>query len=190
MQRWKANIIKKKKIVNNKKKLGTSKAVTDIMKCWKLVLSGNVLCIDPSVGSNSSMPGYAIYQKGYFIENGIIEVQNPNKDISYRLQEIAKALRDEFQRVDVLVIEDIPPFRAGKGFAHGSSKSHASLLKSVGCILGAVDAKYVVNMHPRAWQRWVDERYIKDDHVDARYIGIAAVAMAKLIKEDVEREKE
>ena len=163
--------------------LGTSKAVKEIQGCYAEILNGRILCIDPSVGSGSSMPGYAIYEKGEKVDSGIIEVEAVKKHVGFRLQEIGKCLREEFGEFDVLVIEDIPPFRAGKGIRHGARKSHVSLLKSVGCIFGAAQFKHLVNIHPRTWQKWKDDDYTKSDHADAVYIGIAALGMAKLIEE-------
>lgn len=169
--------------------LGTSKAVKEIEKCYILILEGRILCIDPSVGSASSMPGYAIYENQKLIDKGTIDidVKTTKKHVGFRLQELGKSLREEFKTVDVLVIEDIPPFRAGG--TYGANKAHVSLLKSVGCIFGSAQFEHLVNIHPRTWQKWRDENYAKTDDKDAEYIGIAAIGMAKIIRDGIEKKE-
>ena len=176
----------------NKKpiKLGKSKAVEDVTKCYEEILTGTILCVDPSSGSGSSMPGYALYEAGELQEHGIVDILKVGQKVQNRLRELAISFRDDFDKVDVLVIEDIPPIHGGGRGRFGSQmKSHASLLKSVGCIIGAVDSDHVVSIHPRVWQKWKDENYVKSDHADATYIGIAAIEMSKMIKEKIEKAK-
>ncbi len=164
-------------------KLGKSKAVDDVMKCYETILTGTLLCVDPSSGSESSMPGYALYDNGVMTEKGIVEVLSKGSKVQNRLKELADCFREDFDAVDVLVIEDIPPIHGGarRGFG-GRMKSHASLLKSVGAIIGAVKATHIVSINPRVWQKWKDENYVKSDDVDAQYMGIAAIEMSKMIQ--------
>ena len=168
-----------------KKAKKLSQATKDIAKCYNEILTGTILCIDPSSGSASSMPGYAIYKESKLVDSGILEVETVSKEIPVRLKEIGDMLRDGFDDYDVLVIEFISPVHGGGGMrqAFFQAKFHASLLKSVGCVLGTVNRKHTVQIHPRTWQKYRDEYYEKSDHKDAEYMGICAIAMAKEMKE-------
>ncbi len=166
------------------KKLGKSKAVEYIEKCAHDIQDGVMLCIDPSVGSSSSMPGYAIYENSALVDAGILEITSAGQQVPYRLRELSEILRTEFKGPwDVVVIEDIPPMRGGP-FAN--VKGHASLLKSCGAIIAATSSPHIVEMHPTVWRRYIDDEYVKSDHMDAIYIGKAALGMAQLI---IERER-
>lgn len=162
-------------------------AILDIEKCWKQILEGKILCIDPSSGSHSSMPGYALYDNCELKESGIIEIDSINETLPIRLRELAVCLQNDFGRYDVLVIEAIPPIHGGGRRFNSHAKTHASLLKSCGTILGAVDRAHTVSLHPRTWQKWKDDNYVKSDQADAEYIGVAAIAMAKKEKERLEK---
>lgn len=153
-----------------------TKAEERVAKYSDKILKGHMLVVDPSCGSSSSLPGYAIFKEGKLEETGVIELHSINGDLYKRLREIAKCFDDMFGEFDILVIEAIPPVHGGN--VMGKAKSHASLLKSVGAIVGSVDATRVVDIHPRTWQKYKDKDYVKADDQDAKYIGYAAIAIA------------
>lgn len=142
------------------------------------LVSGTVLVVDPSIGSRSSAPGYAIYRAGELQESGILLI-DPDAPKWDRLREVHRQLRNIGKRLDpdVLVYEDVPVS------AHGgrSQVSHASLLMAVGAALAAVASPHVVPMPPVSWKRWVRPEYQKGDEADAIEIGWITIEMARNI---------
>ena len=165
---------------NSKKKLPKSRY--QIERCATALLEGRVLAIDPSSGSQSSLPGYALFDKGELIDHGVIKLKI-SRELPRRLNELGEALKTEFPAVDVLVIEDIPVRSYGKG-----ASPHASLLKAVGCILACCTYREFVEISPPTWKAYVrrnPERfskvYEKSDDLDAWIIGQYALDTAREI---------
>jgi hypothetical protein len=144
----------------------------------RALIDGTALIIDPSIGSRSSMPGYAVYVAGKLTESGTLRI-NPDESKWERLREVHRQLRNisKLHDPDVLVYEDVPVT------AHGgrSQVSHASLLMAVGAALAAVDCPHVVPMPPSSWKRWARPEYEKGDEADAVEIGWVTIEMAKNI---------
>ncbi len=147
-------------------------------------LAGRVLVIDPSIGSNSSMPGYAIFENKVMLEKGILQIETMKRKgtVVPRLRELSKILREEFAEVfDVLVIEDVPSVWSRAG----GHKAVIPLMKAMGCIIGNVQSKYVVEITPMSWTSRVSKieiekqmKYIKGDDTDAEWIGYVVMQMA------------
>lgn len=135
--------------------------------------TGNILAIDPSSGSYRSQPGYALYVKGKLEDSGIVEIHSGDH-ISNRLHRLSKALSEEFEKPDILITENIPPFMAGKGDSPFATRNVISLHQSVGVIMSVWDAP-VITVSPRTWRSYIPEAYIKDDEHDAIMIGWAAL---------------
>lgn len=138
---------------------------------------GKVLVIDPSSGSQSSLPGYALFEKGELKEVGVLEL-NIGRELGQRLKQLSDSLR-EFGEVDVLVIEDIPVRSFGKG-----ARPHASLLKAVGCVMGSVSYKHLVEVSPSTWKAYLKRNegkflnYMKSDDWDALIMGYCSLDRA------------
>lgn len=134
------------------------------------VLDGVMLVIDPSIGSDSSMPGYAVFVAGARTECGTIQV-NPRASTHDRLYEIGLCLRTEFPaKIDVLVVEDIPT-RRFNSYGRGSLKQQVQLHRAVGAVHASVAADHAVAVHPATWHSIVPEGYEKSDAADACAIG-------------------
>lgn len=138
------------------------------------ILKGTLLALDPSCASTASDPGYAIYEKGKLVDKGIIEVQGKGSmDVYQRLQAIRRCMVAEFtDPIDVIAIEDVSklPYRTGSN----------NTTKSQGVMLAALDCDKVLEITPVVWQNVSkDFDYVKDDDVDAEYIGRAIVLMAQ-----------
>lgn len=146
------------------------------------LLEGTILVVDPSSGSASSQPGYALFSAGVLTDSGTLKIDY-TKEVPRRLQDIAECLRNDFQPVDVLIIEDIPVLSFGRN-AH----AHATLLKSVGCILSAAQYGKFVEVSPSVWHAYIakdppDARgYIKGDEWDAKIMGYCVLALARQLK--------
>ena len=52
-----------------------SKTELAIEQCYQIILSGKILCVDPSTGSKSSRPGFAWYESGELKESGTIDMR-------------------------------------------------------------------------------------------------------------------
>jgi hypothetical protein len=145
-----------------------------------LLTKGRVLAVDPSIGSTSSMPGWAFYKAGVLIESGILEI-NPKGSVWDRLQDLSRLVRrlyKEFE-IDILVYEDIPSQRQGGGNAN----AHASLLKAQGAIMSVPGPRAYVGIMPISWKKMVRDTYIKSDEGDAIEIGWIVIELAKHIEE-------
>jgi len=146
-------------------------------KVAKEILGGTLLAIDPSCGSASSQPGYAIYREGVLTESGILEIESISRDVGYRLRDLRSMLSDlsEENHIDVLVVEHIPARRYGGGGAAG----HASLLNAEGVCLASVDAPRILRVRPQTWHSMKPEGWEKTDTWDAIAIGHCVIKIAR-----------
>lgn len=145
----------------------------------KEILGGNMLVVDPSIGSagkNGSLPGYAIFKAGVLEESGVIELP-VYKSQHERLFELGRTLRDDFDTVwDVLVLENVPSMRMGK---HNSAKAQVPLHMAVGAIHASTLASKVVRIQPKQWQEVCPENYVKSDAADAICMGVCVLQYAR-----------
>jgi hypothetical protein len=165
----------------------SSKAYQDIARCTKHIAEGIVIAIDPSIGSNSSMPGFAVYVAGELQDSGILEI-DPRQSVPVRLQRLAFLIRKLYKEwiPDVLVYEDIPPTR----FGGGNAGAHSSLLKSVGVVLSVSGPDFYVGIQPRSWKQIARSSYVKGDVEDAEEIGWVVIEEAKRIQKQEEEKSE
>ena len=151
-------------------------------ECYKAVLNGTMLAIDPSIGSDSSLPGYALFEQGELVESGVFEVQRgASKHI--RLYEITRIIREDFPYVpDVLAVERIVarPFRGGSGM---NAVSLSSLHKAIGAIMSAAPFTHLVEVATSSWVPYKPDDYEKTDEFDAITIGLCVIGKAKLFRE-------
>lgn len=163
----------------------SSKAYQDVQRCTKHIAEGIVIAIDPSIGSNSSMPGYAVYVAGELQDAGVFEI-DARQSVPTRLQRLAYLLRKLYAEwiPDVLVYEDIPPTR----FGGGNAGAHSSLLKAVGVVLSVSGPDHFVGIQPRSWKQIARSSYVKGDQEDAEEMGWVIIEEAKRIDKE-EREK-
>jgi hypothetical protein len=125
-----------------------------------IILTETVLCIDPA----SNSVGYAIYKKGKFVEGGKV-VARAKAPIHERLEEIARKLPQVTP--DVLIIELVR-----------SSTGHIYMVWAVGAIIAHYGVTTIELPH-RLWKNIIDDKYVKDDDVDARYMGKYVIEIAK-----------
>lgn len=154
----------------------TAKVYADIVASRNQLLNGLVVCIDPSIGSSSSQPGWAVYNKQQLVTYGSIYI-NPGRSIPTRLQELRGWMYNLYKDYppDVLVYEDIPPQVHGKG----NATSHSSLLKAVGVILSIAGPTAFVGIMPISWKRLARPDYVKSDANDAKEIGYVVIKTAQ-----------
>lgn len=159
----------------------TSQAYQQIQGCLLQLQSGVVVAIDPSIGSSSSQPGFAVYREGDLVTSGTFQIE-ATLPVWTRLHKLVHQLRHLYKEwsPDVLVFEDIPSLRQGGGNAN----AHASLLKAVGAILSVSGPDYYVGLMPLSWKRMVRSTYVKGDRQDAEEIGHIAISEAKRIEEE------
>lgn len=141
-------------------------------------MAGAILSIDPASGAGS-MPGFAYFANGRLVESGVIEVPRGRK-MHQRLQYIGKCLREDFQKPDVLVIEEVPPFH---------NKASIVLFKAMGAIIASVDCAAMLSVTPSAWHalaKTFDFEYTKSDEKDAIILGYTAMIAAGVANIDHE----
>lgn len=162
----------------------TTKVYREVKQCWQSVLNGRLLSIDPSTGSGSSMPGYAVFYKGQLEESDIIQV-NPADRRNQKLFSISESLYNEFDEPDVLAIEHIPPVPFNrKGAMNGWSI--AALQRAIGAIISCFNCEYI-EVSPKAWQNHKPANYQKTDEWDAITIGLCVIDIARQIQAEIER---
>ena len=159
-----------------------SKTYQRIKPLVETILTQNMLCIDPSTGSYSSMPGYALFKKGKKIESGIIEV-DPKLNKSLKLYEIARTIREDFSdtAIDLLVVEYIPPMSFKGGM---SGVAIMSLQKSIGAIMGAMPFTNLLEIPVASWKAFKPKDYVKTDEYDSICLGLCAIGIATWIVEN------
>ena len=162
----------------------TTKTYQAIKPIAKLLTTGKVMCIDPSTGSQSSMPGYAYYEKGVMIESGIIEVDH-RLNSSLRLYEIARTIREDFPVADLLIVEFIPPVTYVGGM---NSIALMALQRSIGAIVSAHPYEHLLEIPASAWKAYKPEGYVKSDEWDAVCLGNCAITVAREILEEPDQQ--
>lgn len=150
----------------------------DVSKLYNPLLTGRVLVIDPSIGSSSSLPAYAIYQHGQLTDSDTIFTGGSHLELWQRARKLGDALRIlcHENAIDVLVYEDIP---ATSGF---NQNAIASLLKAVGVVLSSTSSSHVLGVHPASWKNYVRPEYKKGDREDAIEIGYVTLSLASYIE--------
>ncbi len=148
------------------------------------ILTGTVICIDPSCGSESSMPGWAIYQMGKLVSAGTIELPY-RKSLQIRL----RTLHEELQKFlslapNVILLEEVPVKAIVIRGIKMKDKSHNSLMQSIGVVKAAMPMELpVIDVPASLWSRisrtkgWAasKEKHEKGDALDAIRIGMAAL---------------
>ena len=154
-----------------------SKLYQDVNKLIKPILTGKVLVIDPSIGSNSSSPGWAIYSYGELVDSGSWHVGGSSVELWKRARKLGDYIKFAcaMYSFDLLIYEDIP---ATSSF---NQNAVASLLKSVGVVLSCSRSEYVLGIHPASWRNYVRPGYKKGDKEDAEEIGHIAISLARHI---------
>lgn len=156
----------------------TTQAYGEIQAAAHELQAGIILAVDPSIGSQSSMPGWAVYSKGLYQESGIIEI-NCTASTPFRLQYLNYSIRKLIAKwqPDVMVYEAITdvPY---KGF---SARGHAPLQKALGAILSISGPSKYVGMLAVSWKKMVRDTYVKGDEADAVELGWVAIQEARRI---------
>jgi len=162
----------------------TTKLYKQVRPHYREILEGKFLAIDPSTGSGSSMPGFAWFEKGVLKESGTIEV-SPAARKNIRLFNIAESFRNEFDKPDVIAIENIPPMTFKGGM---SQWSLVSLQRAIGAIVSVFPCTYI-EVAPIAWRNFIFEGYQKSDSHDAICIGLCVLAYAKEVELELSEDK-
>ncbi len=152
-----------------------NKTQQKILPLISTILEGKILAVDPSTGSKSSLPGFAWFEKGQLIESGVIEV-NLNTNKSLRLYEIARTIREDFDKPDILIVEYIPPMVYSKSKMSGVSLM--ALQKAIGAIIGAQPFENLLEIPEPAWRHHKPPDYVKSDEYDAISLGLCAINTA------------
>lgn len=148
-------------------------------------LKGRVLCIDPSSGSEQSVPGFALFEGQLLREVGFLEISRTS-DAPIRFKELVAALRDNFsEEVDVLVIEYVPPFMSKPGKGGFRTQGVVNLHRAIGITMGVVNWKSIIQVPPISWRTWVTNNvgaigstYKKRDDRDALALGLTVFHLA------------
>lgn len=138
----------------------------------ELLLTGEVLAIDPSTGAGpTSYAGYSLWSAGEWYEQGIIimDYRDPTPD---RMRALSLCLAQDFDRPDVLIVEQL-----------NHPKVHFSLKKAVGAIYAGCHAEVDIEMPAPVWHAHTPTGYVKTDDWDAFYIGETALYLARSLED-------
>lgn len=154
------------------------KLYQEVSRLKSPLIYGTVLSIDPSIGSSSSSPAWAIYRSGELVDSDTIFTGGSHLELWQRARNLGDILRMlcNENHVDVLVYEDIP---ATSGF---NQNAIASLLKAVGIVLACSKSSHVLGVHPASWKNYVRPEYTKGDKEDAIEIGHVVISLARHIE--------
>lgn len=138
---------------------------------------GVALIVDPSIGSSSSSPGWALYTKGRLSCSSTIDTGGSHLPLWERARKLGEEMRQLCIQYgpDILVYEDIP------ATSRFNPNAQASLLKAVGVILACTDTESVIGIHPASWKNYVHQDYRKGDEEDAIEIGRIVTELARHI---------
>lgn len=139
------------------------------------ILTGTLLSIDPSTGSGTSMPGYAVFKAGKLVESGTIDLDIKGNR-AQKLYEINRTLREDFgeYKFDAIAVENIGYF-----VAKMSPRALISLQRAVGAIIAAHPTENLIEVPSNVWQKHVYKGYVKGDREDAVCIGLCVINTAK-----------
>lgn len=169
--------------------IGTgTKLYKEVREHKDLLLRGRILVIDPSCGSESSQPGWAIYYNSELGESGTLAI-DPGEPLWWRLQKLFQLLRDLMEECqpDVLVYEEI----SSRAFGGRAASGHASLLKAVGVTLASVfGVETCIGIRPRTWKGMARPAYRKSDENDAIEMGYIVLRLAEMIPSRKKRKVE
>jgi hypothetical protein len=148
-----------------------------VRKHAKLITTGHVLAIDPSVGSKDSQPGYSYWIAGELEDSGLIHLGSAaTGSIPQRLHRLRTTLEAEWAP-DILVVERIViNIKAAKSY-------HGPAVLKMNQAIGACMSQWgvpTIEVSPMSWKatakRW--GRYEKSDENDAIALGMCVVDKA------------
>ena len=126
----------------------TTEIYKRIRPLTSIIQKGTIIAIDPSIGSSSSMPGWAVYHLSELIDSGVLDIDS-SLSVYERAQDIHRKLHQlyKYYKPDVLIYEEIPDqaymppastrVNHRPSFATGNNaKAHSTLLKALGVVLG------------------------------------------------------
>ena len=150
-----------------------SKLSQEVSQYADQLLSGYCICIDPSSGSQGSVPGYAIFRGGKLDDAGTIELPRGSRVLSNRLFLLQQALRTEFEQPDLLIVEGVPMVMGSTGGGN-FHRGNGALIKAVGATIATWDCP-ILEPTPMAWHALLkgDQKasYVKTDANDAVMLG-------------------
>ena len=143
-----------------------------------LLLTGTVVCIDPSIGSKSSQPGYAVYIKGELEDSGFIDLGTAaTGTVAQRLHKFRMTLELDFPTPDIVVVERIVINPKAVGY---NNVSVLKLNQAVGVTMSQWDVP-VIEVSPMSWKATAKtlDNYEKSDEWDSVALGWCCLTKAK-----------
>jgi hypothetical protein len=156
-------------------------------KAIRSFLNGKILCIDPSSGSEHSVPGFAVFRNQVLTEVGSLEISR-TKSAPERLKELARALAHHFdEEFDLLIIEYVPPFMSKAGSGGFRTQSVVNLHRAIGVSMACTNWRAIIQVPPMSWRKWVENNvgaigstYKKRDDRDALAMGLTVFELARM----------
>lgn len=136
------------------------------------ILGGTLVTIDPSIGSASSSPGYAMFFEGRLQISGTLYI-NHRESVYKRTRRLYETVATLLPTPpDVLGIEGLP-----------SSFANVKTIWAVGLSIAAADAMLTLEIPIPFWKAFAKQKagYAKGDEADAIVMGEALIAYCQEI---------
>lgn len=133
-------------------KYGLDACEIKALRLRELILGGEVLALDPSCISASSLPGWAISAAGEITDSGVIDADSRMKKapLPERIQYLGKVIREEFTEPDVLIVEKVQSSR---------TRILSSTMEARGALIGNFTCPHVIEIDPSAWRAYTGIKY-------------------------------
>lgn len=158
------------------------KATTIIDKRCRALASeltqGVVFSVDPSIGSKSSQPGYAVWKAGELEDSGIIRLGcSKEASVPARLHHLRMCLEDQFEKPDVVVVERIVSNPKAMNY---NNTTAVKLNQAIGVVMAQWEVP-VIEVSPTSWKSVAKslDWYEKTDVNDAIVIGLCCIQKAR-----------
>jgi hypothetical protein len=159
-----------------------------VVPCIPFCTEGTILSVDPSIGSASSMPGYALCVDGCIVDCGELKI-NCKDPSNKRLGDIQSQLRMICPSPNVVICEAIRPTLSCGG------TNVVQLHWAVGVILATYPTAHTVMVPNQTWKACLRrtglDNYVKSDEHDAIVLmwTVFHICQAKFKNEnDIRRE--
>lgn len=139
--------------------------------------TGMVFSVDPSIGSQSSQPGYAVWIGGELVDSGTIELGcSKTAPTSSRLHHLRMSLEKEFDKPNVVIVERVVANARAKAYNNNTA---VKANQAIGVVMAQWDVP-IIEVSPNSWKATAKDlpKYEKTDEWDAIAIGWCCLVKA------------
>jgi hypothetical protein len=142
-----------------------------------VITQGTMFSIDPSIGSQSSQPGYAVWKAGELEDSGIIRLgSSAGATVPQRLFHLRMTLEKQFNKPDIVIVERIVSNPRARNY---NNTTAVKMNQAIGVVMSQWDVP-VIEVSPSSWKAVAKslDWYEKSDEHDAIVIGQCCINKA------------